>query len=77
MPSGRSRSYTIIEINMILGRTKETKKNLIKMLFDRFKSELEIEPMDLEVQILESEACNWGFRGMNGDEIKLNYSVNV
>ena len=77
MPDGRSNLYTILEINMIFGRTKETKKKLIRLLFEKFKSNLGIEPVDLEIQIIESEPCNWGFRGMHGDEIKLNYSVNI
>lgn len=27
--------------------------------------------------IHESPACNWGFRGMHGDVIQLNYEINV
>ena len=34
-PSGRTDAYTIIEITMIQGRTRETKKNLVRLLFDR------------------------------------------
>ena len=30
-----------------------------------------------EICIQESPACNWGFRGMHGDEVKLNYKINV
>lgn len=77
MPGGRSEAYTIIEIVMIKGRSVETKKKLIRLLFDRIKAQVGIEFMDLEICILESEACNWGFRGMHGDEIALNYEVNV
>lgn len=32
-------------------------------------------PMDVEITIIESPACNWGFRGVTGDEAKLNYKV--
>ena len=33
--------------------------------------------MDIEICIYESAACSWGFRGMHGDEINLDYPVNV
>ena len=77
MPEGRTDAYTIIEISMIEGRTSETKKKLIRLLFDRIQEQVGISHMDLEICIHESPACNWGFRGMHGDEIKLNYDINV
>ncbi len=76
-PNDKSYKYTIIEINMIEGRTTETKKNLIKSLFENIEKNLNITPNDIEICILESPASNWGFRGMTGDEIKLNYKVEV
>jgi 5-carboxymethyl-2-hydroxymuconate isomerase len=77
MPAGRSDAYTIIEITMIEGRSVEARKKLIRLLFDRIKTEVGIDTMDIEICIYESPACNWGFRGMHGDEVKLNYSINV
>ena len=77
MPEGRTEAYTIIEISMIEGRTPETKKKLIRLLFDRIQDQIGITHMDLEICIYESPACNWGFRGMHGDEIQLNYEINV
>tara|TARA_B110000977_G_scaffold187883_1_gene255488 strand:- start:765 stop:1154 length:390 start_codon:yes stop_codon:yes gene_type:complete len=77
MPGGRTEAYTIIEISMIEGRTPETKKKLIRLLFDRIQEQIGITHMDLEICIYESPACNWGFRGMHGDEIKLSYDINV
>ena len=77
MPGGRTDVYTIIEISMIEGRTSETKKKLIRLLFDRIQEQVGIRHMDLEICIHESPACNWGFRGMYGDKIKLNYEINV
>jgi len=76
-PAGRTDAYIIIEISMMEGRTKETKKKLIRLLFDRIQEEVGIKHQDIEVAISESPACNWGFRGMHGDEIKLDYKVNV
>lgn len=76
-PSDKSEQYTIIEIIMIEGRECETKKNLIKALFEKIEKTLQISPRDIEICILESPASNWGFRGVTGDEIKLDYSVEV
>lgn len=76
-PDGRTDAYTIIEIQMMTGRTVETKKKLVRLLFDRLQSELGITNQDVEVCISESPAHNWGFRGMHGDEIKLNYKIEV
>ena len=76
-PIGRSDAYTIIEITMIEGRTVETRKRLIRLLFDKLQREVGLEPMDVEICITEAPACNWGFRGFHGDEVKLNYSINV
>jgi phenylpyruvate tautomerase PptA (4-oxalocrotonate tautomerase family) len=77
MPTGRSDAYTIIEISMIAGRTTASKKKLVRLLFDHIERELGIKPMDIEICIYESPPCNWGFRGMHGDEIKLDYDINV
>ena len=74
---GRSDAYTIIEITMIEGRSVETKKRLIKMLFEKIEERLNIEPNEIEICIQESPASNWGFRGMTGDEILLDYKVEV
>jgi phenylpyruvate tautomerase PptA (4-oxalocrotonate tautomerase family) len=76
-PAGRTDAYTIIEISMIEGRTIEAKKKLIRLLFDNIRDKVNIQHQDIEIYIQESPACNWGFRGMHGDEVKLNYKINV
>lgn len=76
-PGGRSDKYTVIEINMMAGREPETKKALIKELFRRIESETGIPPVDVEITIKEQPAHCWGFRGVTGDEAKLNYKINV
>jgi phenylpyruvate tautomerase PptA (4-oxalocrotonate tautomerase family) len=77
MPAGRSDAYTFIEIAMIEGRSVAARKNLIHLLFERVQAEVGIAPQDLEICIQESPACNWGFRGQHGDEIQLNYRIDV
>lgn len=76
-PAGRTDAYTIIEITMIEGRTVEARKKLIRLLFDNIRDKVNISHQDVEICIQESPACNWGFRGMHGDEVKLNYKINV
>ena len=76
-PGGRSDAYTVIEINMMEGREQETKKALIKSLFEQIEKETGILPVDIEITISEQPAHCWGFRGITGDEAKLNYKVNV
>ncbi|MDA0745206.1 MAG: tautomerase family protein [bacterium] len=76
-PGGRTDAYTVIEIKMMQGREVETKKALIKALFAEIERQVGISPIDVEITILEQPAHCWGFRGMTGDEAKLNYKVNV
>ncbi len=76
-PPDRSERYTILEISMFEGRSVETKKHLIRLLFERVEQELGIAAKDLEVTVFETPKHNWGFRGSPGDEISLNYKVEV
>ena len=76
-PGGRSDAYTVIEINMMQGREIETIKALIKSLFVNIESNLGIAPVDVEIIVKEQPPHCWGFRGITGDEAKLNYKINV
>lgn len=76
-PEGRTDEYIIIELQMISGRTVETKKKLIKMLFKEISERMNMSTTDIEISIIESPASNWGFRGMTGDEVSLNYKIDV
>ena len=76
-PTNRSYAYTIIEIMMIEGRTKEAKKKLIALLFENIRKELGIKSVDIEILIQEAPAYHFGFRGMSGDEMLLDYKVAV
>ena len=62
---------------MIEGRSVEAKKTLIQLLFERIQERVGITYQDLEINIVESPAHNWGFRGMPGDEANLNYKIEV
>lgn len=74
---GRTDNYTIIEISLMEGRSVEAKKQLIRLLFERVSQGLGIGVQDIEICISESPKHNWGFRGQPGDEIELNYKVEI
>jgi len=75
-PDGRSENFTVIEINLMQGRTEETKKRLIKMLFCELEQRIGLSPIDVEITIKEQPAHCWGFRGMTGDEANdLTYDI--
>jgi 5-carboxymethyl-2-hydroxymuconate isomerase len=76
-PGDRSVAYTIIEIDLMAGRTIATRKRLVRALFDRIQRVLPITAQDLEITLIESPPCNWGFRGLHGDEVKLDYPIAV
>jgi phenylpyruvate tautomerase PptA (4-oxalocrotonate tautomerase family) len=76
-PESATHRYTIIEISMFEGRSVETKKHLIRLLFERICNQADRLPNEVEITITETPRQNWGFRGMPGDEIGLNYNVGV
>jgi phenylpyruvate tautomerase PptA (4-oxalocrotonate tautomerase family) len=77
MPEGRSTRYTIVEISLFEGRSVEAKKHLIRLLYERAQAQLNLAPADLEITLTETPRHNWGIRGLPGDEIDLNYKVEV
>lgn len=76
-PEDRSDNYTIIEISMFEGRSVETKKNLIRLLFTKLREDCDLDPQDVEITMFETPASNWGIRGLPGDELSLPYKVDI
>lgn len=76
-PPGRSERYTILEIVMFEGRTVEAKKTFIRLLYERAEERLKLTPIDLELTFIETPRHNWGIRGLPGDELMLEYKVDV
>lgn len=76
-PADRSERYVIIEIAMFEGRSVDAKKELIRCLYRNLEAAVGIAPQDVEITITETPRCNWGIRGLPGDELALNYKVNV
>src|ERR1700676_2417732 len=76
-PQDRSKRYLIIEISIFEGRSIEAKKLLIRLLYERIPRICGISTLDIEITIFETPRHCWGIRGMPGDEIGLNYKVEV
>ena len=76
-PSDRTTDYTIIEIIIFEGRSVETKKKLIRLLYEKLAKTADIAPQNLEITIIETPKANWGIRGICGDELELNYRVDI
>lgn len=76
-PADRSDNYTIIEISMFEGRSTESKKSLIRLIFSNIERDVGIAQQDIEITITETPKQNWGIRGLCGDELALGYKVNV
>ncbi|MDF1688382.1 MAG: tautomerase family protein [Cycloclasticus sp.] len=76
-PDDRSHEYTIIELSIFEGRSIETKKELINLLFTKVNQYAGIDSQNLEITIFETPMSSWGIRGMPGDELALNYKVKV
>jgi phenylpyruvate tautomerase PptA (4-oxalocrotonate tautomerase family) len=76
-PADRSNAYTIIEISIFEGRSIEAKKQLIQKLYEFIPGATGITPHDIEITIFETPRAAWGIRGLPGDEIGLNYKVEI
>jgi phenylpyruvate tautomerase PptA (4-oxalocrotonate tautomerase family) len=76
-PKSASPRYTIIEISMFDGRSVDTKKALIRLIFERVGGQCDRLPNEIEITITETPRHNWGFRGLPGDEVGLSYKVDV
>lgn len=73
----RSDNYIMIEIGIFEGRSIEAKKKLIRLLFKNISEKIGIDVSDIEITIYETPKHNWGIRGVPGDELSLNYRVEV
>lgn len=74
---GRSIDYTVIEIIMYEGRSVQTIKSLIKLLYERIEQRVHITNSDLEIIIFEIPKHRWGISGATGDERETNYKVEI
>ena len=74
---GRSEKYIIIEIALFEGRSKETIKKLIMLLYERVPSVVGMDKSDLDIMVFELPRHCWGLQGEPGDEKQLSYEVSI
>lgn len=67
-PDERSEQYTIIEIVCFEGRSSETKRALIRLLYDEIVQRVGIEAADVEIILFEAPASQWGMNGRVAEE---------
>lgn len=74
-PPDRSDRYLIIEVMMFAGRPVETKKTFYAELLCNLEQDCGVAAADIELTITESPRHDWLIRGLPGDELTLNYTV--
>ncbi len=65
-PADRTERYIIIEISMFEGRSIETKRQLIRLLFERISDTLNISTQDIEIPFLKLPDTTGVFAGWWG-----------
>ncbi|NTW38642.1 MAG: tautomerase family protein [Cellulomonadaceae bacterium] len=73
----RGPAYLVIEVVCFTGRSPEAIRRLISALTDEVAPALGLAVDDLEAVVLESPATHWAIRGRAGDELMLDYRVDV
>ncbi len=63
-PEGKSDRFTIIEITMFQGRTKEQKARLYREVTEKLQSDPGIAPKDVFIVLHEPPNENWGLAGI-------------
>ena len=74
---GRSERYLVIEIAMFVGRSNETIRGLIHLLYERIPAATDIKREDIDITIHEIPKHCWGLQGQLGDEQDLGYKVAI
>jgi phenylpyruvate tautomerase PptA (4-oxalocrotonate tautomerase family) len=75
-PPGRGANYSVLEISMFAGRSREAKARLYAAL-QREMSAFGIVEGDLKVVIHDVPFDNWGLRGKPADPATLTFKVDV
>jgi phenylpyruvate tautomerase PptA (4-oxalocrotonate tautomerase family) len=76
-PADRSSDYLVIEVVLFPGRSPEAKKAFYRGVLGRLQSRCGLSCDAVEIVLIESAKENWFLRGTPGDELVLNYRVDV
>jgi hypothetical protein len=75
-PPGRGHNYSVLEISMFAGRSREAKARLYAAL-QREMGAFGIAEGDLKVVVHDVPFDNWGLRGKPADPASLTFKVDV
>jgi hypothetical protein len=77
VPLGRGERYTLIEITMFSGRSRDAKRALYQAIV-RNLGAFNVPALDINVTLIECPLENWGIRGgQAASEIELGFAVDV
>lgn len=74
--SSKTDKFTLIELTLLPGRSKEVKGNVIKEITCCLKKNLGIEETDVLIIMHELPLDNWGYYGVQASELVLHYKKN-
>ena len=76
--ANKSRLFTIIEITVFKGRSREAKRMLYQKIVENLKTSPGIEPKDILITLNEPDLVNWGVNGGKcADETDLGFKIDV
>jgi phenylpyruvate tautomerase PptA (4-oxalocrotonate tautomerase family) len=77
IPAGKTACYTIIEIAVFPGRSRDAKRELFRMIAEKLDT-LGLPANDVFILLNEQPLDNWGIRGGRmASEIQLGYELKV
>jgi phenylpyruvate tautomerase PptA (4-oxalocrotonate tautomerase family) len=77
VPPGRTENYTLVEINLFAGRSREAKRSLYQAIVKNLGA-VGIAPSDIFIIVHDVPLENWGIRGgVPASEVDLGFKVNV
>ncbi len=77
IPQGNGTGYTVVEIAVFPGRTREAKKELYHRMVENM-ADAGIPSSDLFIVLNEQPLDNWGIRGGNmASDVQLGYNLKV
>lgn len=77
VPPGKTNGYTLIEVTMFSGRSKDIKQALFSRVAERLAA-VGIAPADIFIVLNEQPLDNWGVRGgQQASRVDLGFKVDI
>lgn len=74
---GRGPAYLVVEVVAFAGRSEHAVRRLVHGLARDLPTALGLDEQEVEAVVLEIPASRWAIRGHAGDELVLDYQVDV